>query len=52
MTKPCVFALGLALGAWTVPIATIYAARLSGRHYLSAGVEITDAGRTVPAPRG
>lgn len=39
MTKPCVFALGLALGAWTVPLANILAARITGAHYLSIELE-------------
>lgn len=34
MTKPATFALGLGIGAWVVPAATILAARLAHRHYL------------------
>lgn len=35
MTKPCIFVLGLGIGAWTVPIAQRIAAHLSSEHYLA-----------------
>lgn len=35
MTKPCVFLLGLGIGAWTVPLAQRLADNYSGRHWLS-----------------
>lgn len=35
MTKPTAFALGLGIGAWTVPLANLIAARISGRHFLA-----------------
>lgn len=34
MTKPCVFAIGLGIGAWTVPLAQRLAARIAHTHYL------------------
>lgn len=34
MTKPCVFILGLGVGAWTVPLAQRLADRICDRHYL------------------
>lgn len=35
MTKPCIFALGIGLGAWTVPAAGLLAARIAHRHILA-----------------
>jgi hypothetical protein len=39
MTRPCVFALGLGLGAWTVVAAMHLAARYSGTHYLAVTIK-------------
>lgn len=39
MNRLCVFALGIGIGAWTVPIAQRIADRLAGRHFLSIQIE-------------
>lgn len=41
MTKPAAFALGLGLGAWTVPLANRIADRIAHRHYLSIDIKET-----------
>lgn len=35
MTRPCVFGLGLTLGALASPLGIYLGARLSGRHFLA-----------------
>lgn len=44
MTRPCVFALGLTLGALVSPAAQILAARYSGRHFLTVQL------KEIPCP--
>lgn len=39
MTRPCVFGLGLTLGAIVSPLAQALAARLAGRHWLDISKE-------------
>jgi hypothetical protein len=41
MTRPCVFALGLTLGALITPLAQHATARICGTHYLAVTIKET-----------